>query len=421
MRDEYKISILKIGYDRWMSKQFIELGKEYGFNHEKVSKEEDEVEVLWLLLDCQREDCGCHEEYKTVGEPVVVEPSCFATGSITVTAVIDGKNVVKTFVLNKVNHKLGEEYMIPGEKYPSSTEGITEFLDHVATCQKDGQGYYVCTVCNEMQPVVTTGTHNGEVSIEGATCTEAGTKTTTCKTCGEVVTEEIPALGHAYTVSDIVNPTDYVEGSFVLGCSRCEDYEETVVLPVLGDDAYDVVNAIEATCKNEGRDDYTYKYEAVKDVFVEVKFSVVIDFTDHVEFNEEEDHIYTWLADVEELVDDETVEYTYFHMGYVCEDCGKMIVLEKAAVERECEIPEGTKNLLEELLDEETEILEIYKEFGLEVLGAYEWTVEVTEGEGEEAETVEYEYNVIEFKLILTGEVFYVVECYEVEDEPVYE
>jgi phage terminase large subunit-like protein len=45
MRDEYKISILKIGYDRWMSKQFIELGKEYGFNHEKVSKEEDEVEI----------------------------------------------------------------------------------------------------------------------------------------------------------------------------------------------------------------------------------------------------------------------------------------------------------------------------------------------------------------------------------------
>lgn len=45
MRDEFQVSILKIGYDRWMSKQFIELGKEYGFNHEKVSKEEDEVEV----------------------------------------------------------------------------------------------------------------------------------------------------------------------------------------------------------------------------------------------------------------------------------------------------------------------------------------------------------------------------------------
>lgn len=45
MRDEFQVNILKIGYDRWMSKQFIELGREYGFNHEKVSKEEDEVEA----------------------------------------------------------------------------------------------------------------------------------------------------------------------------------------------------------------------------------------------------------------------------------------------------------------------------------------------------------------------------------------
>ncbi len=45
LRDEFKINILKIGYDRWMSKQFIELGKEYGFNHEKVEKQNDETEV----------------------------------------------------------------------------------------------------------------------------------------------------------------------------------------------------------------------------------------------------------------------------------------------------------------------------------------------------------------------------------------
>lgn len=45
LRDEFKISILKIGYDRWMSKQFIELGKEYGFDHEKVEKQSDETEV----------------------------------------------------------------------------------------------------------------------------------------------------------------------------------------------------------------------------------------------------------------------------------------------------------------------------------------------------------------------------------------
>lgn len=45
MRDEFKINILKIGYDRWMSKQFIELGKEYGFAHEKVEKQADETEI----------------------------------------------------------------------------------------------------------------------------------------------------------------------------------------------------------------------------------------------------------------------------------------------------------------------------------------------------------------------------------------
>lgn len=44
LRDEYKINILKLGYDRWMSKQFIELAHEYGFAHEKVSKTQDEIE-----------------------------------------------------------------------------------------------------------------------------------------------------------------------------------------------------------------------------------------------------------------------------------------------------------------------------------------------------------------------------------------
>lgn len=45
LRDEYKINILKIGYDRWMSKQFIDLGKEYGFMHEQVQKQDDNTEI----------------------------------------------------------------------------------------------------------------------------------------------------------------------------------------------------------------------------------------------------------------------------------------------------------------------------------------------------------------------------------------
>lgn len=40
MRDVFKISILKLGYDRWMSKEFINLGKERGFIHEETTKNE---------------------------------------------------------------------------------------------------------------------------------------------------------------------------------------------------------------------------------------------------------------------------------------------------------------------------------------------------------------------------------------------
>lgn len=43
-RDTFNINILKLGYDRWMSKEFVNLGKEYGFPHEEVRKDEDGIE-----------------------------------------------------------------------------------------------------------------------------------------------------------------------------------------------------------------------------------------------------------------------------------------------------------------------------------------------------------------------------------------
>lgn len=44
-RDTLQIRILKIGYDRWMSKEFINLGAERGFLHEEVIKNEDGTET----------------------------------------------------------------------------------------------------------------------------------------------------------------------------------------------------------------------------------------------------------------------------------------------------------------------------------------------------------------------------------------
>lgn len=45
LRDEYKVTFLKIGYDRWMSKEFVNLGKDYGFVHEKVERQDDKTEI----------------------------------------------------------------------------------------------------------------------------------------------------------------------------------------------------------------------------------------------------------------------------------------------------------------------------------------------------------------------------------------
>lgn len=45
MRDTYQINILKIGYDRWMSKEFIHLAEDFGFNEEKTVKDINDNDV----------------------------------------------------------------------------------------------------------------------------------------------------------------------------------------------------------------------------------------------------------------------------------------------------------------------------------------------------------------------------------------
>ncbi|MGN1200867.1 MAG: terminase TerL endonuclease subunit [Candidatus Caccovivens sp.] len=44
-RDDFKINILKLGYDPWMSKEIVNIGPEYGFVSETITKNENGVEV----------------------------------------------------------------------------------------------------------------------------------------------------------------------------------------------------------------------------------------------------------------------------------------------------------------------------------------------------------------------------------------
>ena len=45
MRDTYKINILKLGYDRWMSKEFVHTAEDYGFPEEKMVKDANDNEI----------------------------------------------------------------------------------------------------------------------------------------------------------------------------------------------------------------------------------------------------------------------------------------------------------------------------------------------------------------------------------------
>ena len=65
-----------------------------------------------------------------------------------------------------------------------------------------------------------------------ASCTESGTKTKTCKECGTIETELLPALGHTMSEWYIVKEASYDEdGKEERICNTCDEYTETQIIP----------------------------------------------------------------------------------------------------------------------------------------------------------------------------------------------
>lgn len=119
----------------------------------------------------------------------------------------------------------GKEY---GELAPHSYESVVI----APTCKDSGYTLYTCTVCGDEyrgELVPATGEHDFTDGIisKAATCTEAGSKTITCKDCGFSLSVEIPAKGHS--VSEWT-----VNGNEATGtCSECG---ETVTRPATSED-----------------------------------------------------------------------------------------------------------------------------------------------------------------------------------------
>lgn len=146
-------------------------------------------------------------------------------------------------ILPALGHNYSEEYTV----------------DKPATCTEEGEKSKHCENpgCeerNDIQKIDALGHDYVETTV-APTCTEKGILTKTCSRCNDVVTEEIPALGHEfakdYTVDKKATCTE--EGEQSKHCTRngCNGKEDIQKIPSLGHDYVSKVTK-EATCTEKG-------------------------------------------------------------------------------------------------------------------------------------------------------------------------
>lgn len=220
----------------------------------------------------------------TAGNAVVVrQPTCTEMGESRISCTFCGTTIRTTPIA-----VLGHDYKIVSEQPASCTEGghssysecsrcgdklnyteyqanghdWSEYVDERESCTETGTRTRTCKVCGE-EDVETTpaGTHtwNAGKVVKQATCTESGTKECECILCGEKQTVEIEPTGHLKVSVAAVSPT-CTEPGMTAGakCSVCGvvlEVQET--LPAKGHDLGHV-SAVEPTTTMEGNTEYWY-------------------------------------------------------------------------------------------------------------------------------------------------------------------
>ncbi len=119
--------------------------------------------------------------------------------------------------------------------------------------------------------------------IKEPTCEENGTKTYTYKRYGNKLsfTIEIPAKGHEYYSWNVdIKPTTEESGQISRICKNDSTHIEIKELPLLDNIHYTLETQKEATCKEEGKEIYTYIINEEKIVFEDI-----IPTKDHIYIN----------------------------------------------------------------------------------------------------------------------------------------
>ena len=132
-----------------------------------------------------------------------------------------------------------------------------ELIDvmRVPTCTSEGSGVYKCQTCGDLVtdviPALGHDWDGGSVTT-AATCTADGVKTFTCSRCSTTRTEAIPALGHSWDSGSVTTPaTCTAAGVKTFTCTRCgSTYTEAI--PATGHTP-EVIPGVAASCEAGGK------------------------------------------------------------------------------------------------------------------------------------------------------------------------
>lgn len=134
-------------------------------------------------------------------------------------------------------------------------------VTEAATCKKEGTKTYTCKNCGETKtesiPKTEHQWNDGEITKE-ATCKEEGSKTYTCSICGDTKTEAIPKKDHTWDEGKVTKKATCTEdGLKVYTCKSCGETKEEV-LKATGHQHTELRNEKKATCAEEGYTGDTY-------------------------------------------------------------------------------------------------------------------------------------------------------------------
>ena len=105
---------------------------------------------------------------------------------------------------------------------------------------------------NNANNVVASTYHDNEIVTNDSTCTEAGSKVTTCKVCAASSTETIPVKAHDLVIENAVAPscteTGLTAGEY---CKNCDYKVAQEVVDALGH-TEETIPAVDATCTETG-------------------------------------------------------------------------------------------------------------------------------------------------------------------------